>query len=156
VENTVNTVAGNIDKSTMALGVQLAVAAGFVLLMVMIHGLGLLGISRVLKLNRARLEARAMDFGAVVLVGTTGVLLFLLHILEICVFAGFYLSVDTNIVDVAQALFFSASAYATLGTNSAFVAPEWELIGALEGLVGFVLIGWSTAFVARMMWQLEA
>jgi hypothetical protein len=156
VENTVNTVAGQIDKSTIALGVQLAVAAGFVLLMVIIHGLGLLGISRVLKLNRARLEERAMDFGAVLLVGATGVLLFVLHIFEIFVFAGFYLSVDTNISDLDQALFYSASAYATLGTNSAFVAPEWALIGAFEGLVGFVLIGWSTAFVARMMWQLEA
>ncbi len=156
VSNTVNTVAGHIDQTTIALGVQLAVAAGFVLLMVIIHGLGLLGISRLLKLNARRLKERALNFGAFLLVGATGVLLFLLHIVEICVFAGFYLSVDSNIVDVAQALFFSASAYATLGTNSAFVAPQWELIGALEGLVGFVLIGWSTAFVARTMGYLEA
>jgi len=156
VENAVNAISPNLDSATIALGLQLAVAAGFVLLMVIIHGLGLLGISRVLRLNADRLKKRDMDFGAIVLVGTTGVLLFVLHIIEIVVFAIFYLGVDANVPDFADALYFSAAAYATLGVTSHFVSPEWQLIGALEALIGFVLIGWSTAFVARTMTRLEA
>ena len=156
MENAVNAISPNLDSATIALGLQLAVAAGFVLLMVIIHGLGLLGISRVLRLNADRLKKRDMDFGAIVLVGTTGVLLFVLHIIEIVVFAIFYLGVDANVPDFADALYFSAAAYATLGVTSHFVSPEWQLIGALEALIGFVLIGWSTAFVARTMTRLEA
>lgn len=156
METAVSTVAPNLNNATIALGVQLAVAAGFVLLMVIIHGLGLLGISRLLKLNADRLKKREMDFGAVLLVGTTGLLLFLLHIVEIVVFALFFVEVDANVPDFADALYFSAAAYATLGTTSHFIPPEWQLIGALEALIGFVLIGWSTAFVARTMTRLEA
>jgi hypothetical protein len=155
VNDAVNSVAPNIDKETIALGIQFAVAAGFVLLMVIVHGLGLLGISRMLRLKEDRLERHKMDFRALLLVGATGVLLFLLHILEIVMFAVFYLSVDTNIPDFASALYYSASAYATLGTTDARIPSQWELIGALEALIGFVLIGWSTAFVARVMSKLQ-
>ena len=28
---------------------------------------------------------------------------------------------------------------------------EWRLVGALEGLIGFLLIGWSTAFFVTDM-----
>ena len=156
MNNAVNSVTPNIDEETIALGVQIGVAAGFVLLMVIIHGLGLLGISRLLKLKEERLERHKMDFNALLLVGATGVLLFLLHIFEIVVFAVFYLNVDAHIPDMTHALYYSASAYATLGTTSDFVPPEWQLIGALEALIGFVLIGWSTAFVARVMTKLQA
>ena len=154
--NAVNTVAPHLDKATIALGVQLAVAAGFVLLMVIIHGLGLLAIGRVLRLKPERLEKREMDFGGLLLIGATGVLLFVLHILEILVFAVFYLQVSRTTLDFGEALYYSASAYATLGTTTAHIPEEWELIGALEALIGFVLIGWSTAFVARTMSRLEA
>ena len=154
--NAVDTVAPSLDQATIALGVQIAVAAGFVLLMVIIHGVGLLGIGKVLRLKPERLERREMDFGSLLIIGATGVLLFVLHILEIVVFAVFYLEVAPNILDFADALYYSASAYATLGTTSAYIPQEWELIGALEALIGFVLIGWSTAFVARTMSRLEA
>jgi hypothetical protein len=146
----------NLDKATIALGLQLTVAAGFVLLMVTIHSLGLLGISRLLRLNADRLKRREMDFGAVLLLGATGVLLFILHTIEIVVFAVFFVEVDAKVPDFTAALYFSAAAYATLGTASNFIPPEWQLIGAFEAVIGFVLIGWSTAFVARTMSRLEA
>jgi ascorbate-specific PTS system EIIC-type component UlaA len=28
---------------------------------------------------------------------------------------------------------------------------EWRLVGALEALVGFLLIGWSTAFMVQTL-----
>ena len=48
---------------------------------------------------------------------------------------------------VEEALYYSASAYATLGRGAEFFPADWRLIGALEALIGFLLIGWSTAFI---------
>ena len=156
MNNAVNTVATKIDHAAIALGVQVAVAALFVLLMVIVHGLGLLAISRLLQLKESRLERHKMDLKGLLLVANTGVLLFLIHILEIVVFAAFYLKVDPHMDNMSEALYYSASAYATLGTPDAQIPSDWELIGALEALIGFVLIGWSTAFVARVMTKLQA
>ena len=38
-------------------------------------------------------------------------------------------------------------AYATLGRTADYFPPDWRLIGALEALIGFLLIGWSKAFI---------
>ena len=138
------------------LWIQLAVAAGFVLVMVIVHGLGLLGISRILKLDEERLVKHRMDIAALLLVGTTGVLLFLLHFLEIVIFALFYLALEPNFSTFEDTLYYSASAYATLGIADADIERGWRLIGAFEAVIGFVLIGWSTAFVARVMAKLQA
>ena len=137
------------------LWVQLLVSAGFVVLMVIVHGLGLLGISRFLAIDPDRLERRKLSFGALGLVASTGLLLFVLHIVEIAIFAFFFLWVDTHINTLDDAIYYSASAYATLGTTDATIPAQWRLIGAFEALIGFVLIGWSTAFVARMMSRLR-
>lgn len=48
-------------------------------------------------------------------------------------------------------LYFSASSYATLGHPDIDFPEKWRLLGAMEGLIGFLLIGWSTAvFVTDM------
>ena len=35
--------------------------------------------------------------------------------------------------------------------TTAGFSDEWRLVGALEALVGFILIGWSTAFMVRTL-----
>ena len=77
-------------------------------------------------------------------------LLFALHVAEIALFALFYLAVGAA-GDFEQALFSSASAYTTLGEPQADFPREWRLLGALEGLTGFLLLGWSTAFFVTDM-----
>ena len=80
--------------------------------------------------------------------------IFALHTVEIWVFAAFYLLVGA-IDGLNDALYYSASAYATLGRPAEFFGEDWRLIGALEALVGFVLIGWSTAFIVTTMNRLR-
>ena len=133
---------------------QLAVSAGLVLLMTVIHGLGLLAIAKGLRLKKERLEERSLDAGALVLMGAVGMAIFALHTLEIWVFAAFYMLVGA-IERLDDALYYSASAYATLGRPADFFPDDWRLIGALEALVGFVLIGWSTAFIVTTMNRLR-
>lgn len=135
------------------LGIQLAIAAALVLTMIVVHSMGLVGISRLLRLERERLLEHDFNVQAIALLGTFGLLLFSLHIAEICIFAGFYLSVGA-LDSLEEALYYSASAYATLGRTAEYFPDQWRLIGALEALIGFILIGWSTAFMVTTMRRL--
>ena len=132
------------------LGKQLAVVAGFVILMVLIHSSGLVGISRMLHLHDEKSIPNKFGLRAATLMGSYGLLLFVLHFLEIFVFAAFYRWVGA-MRTMEEALFYSASSYATLGAPGATFHEQWRLVGALEALIGFVLIGWSTAFMVRTL-----
>jgi hypothetical protein len=140
-------------SATLDLGIQLAVAAALVLLMTMIHSVGLVGISRVLRLEKDRLVEHNFNASAIGLLGGLGLMVFALHIAEIFIFAGFYLTIGA-MQTLEEALFYSASAYATLGWTADFFPSEWRLIGSLESLTGFILIGWSTAFMVSTMKRL--
>lgn len=138
------------EATAIDLGRQLALGGGMVLAMVIIHSSGLVGISRLLRLHDdARIPDR-FGFGGMLLMGEFGFLLFALHIAEIFVFALFYMWVSA-ITSLEDALYYSASAYATLGWTADYFPSEWRLIGALEALIGFILIGWSTAFMVRTL-----
>jgi hypothetical protein len=132
------------------LSVQLAVVTGFVLLMVVVHSAGLVAISRVLHLHDERNIPNRFGLRAATLMGTYGLLLFALHFLEIFMFAAFYKAVGA-MRSMEEALYYSASCYATLGASTVGFSSEWRLVGALEALIGFILIGWSTAFMVRTL-----
>jgi hypothetical protein len=142
------------ESQTVELGVQLGASALMVLLMTAVHGLGLVGISRILNLKEERLEELNFNYRAIMLMCGMALLLFALHILEIWIFAAFYLIVGA-IGDLEDALYYSASAYATLGRTEDYFPDEWRLIGAVEALIGFLLIGWSTAFIVSTVNKLK-
>jgi hypothetical protein len=134
----------------MQLGVEILTAYLLVILMTLVHGVGVVLITRLLKLEDDALRAHQLDVGAFRLLITMALGLFALHTLEIGLFALFYLGVGA-INDFEQALYFSTSAYATLGHPDIAFPAQWRLVGAVEGLAGFLLIGWSTAvFVTDM------
>ena len=141
------------NSTAVALGLQLLMSAALVLVMTVLHAVGLIGIGRALHLEPEALRKRHIDTRAIFLMASLGLLLFALHIVEIVLFALFYLAAGV-IASIEGALFFSASAYTTLGLTQTF-PDEWRLIGACEALIGFVLIGWSTAFVIGTMERLR-
>lgn len=143
----------NSQETALDLGLQLGVAAGLVLLMTVIHSVGLVGISSLLRLKQDRLREHDLDARAIGLLGSFGLLIFVLHLAEIAIFACFYLAVGA-MQNLEQALYYSASAYATLGWTAEYFPQDWRLIGALEALIGFILIGWSTAFMVSTMQNL--
>ena len=140
----------NDEIEVADLGLQLAVVAGFVLLMVLLHSAGLVGISRALHLHDERKIPSGFGLRASMLMGAYGLLLMTLHFLEIFLFALFYRAVGA-VRSMEAALYYSASSYATLGDAAGNFSSEWRLVGALEALIGFVLIGWSTAFMVRTL-----
>ena len=58
------------------------------------------------------------------------------------------------IVRFEEALFFSASAYSTLGQPDVAFPEQWRLVGAIEGLIGFLMIGWSAGVFINDMTML--
>ena len=134
----------------ISLTVQLLAALMLVILMVLIHASGILAATKLLKLEDRNLRAHRIDFKAFGLLTSIALCLFALHIFEISVFALFYKLVGA-VKDFETALYFSTSAFTTLGQPNVRFPDDWRLVGALEGLVGFLLIGWSTAvFITDM------
>ncbi len=134
----------------MQLGTQILVAFLLVLLTVLIHGMGVVLVTRLLRLEDSTLRAHQLDYRAFGLLTSMALSLFVLHALEISLFALFYLQAGA-VHTLEASLYFSASSYATLGHPDIDFPLEWRLLGAIEGLVGFLLIGWSTAvFVTDM------
>lgn len=142
------------DSEALALGLQLLISGGMVLVLTTVHAVGLLTIGKVLHLEPAVLKKRTVDLRGILTMSGLGTMLFALHIVEIMLFAGFYVVIGA-FGQFEDALFFSASAYTTLGLTASF--PEiWRLLGAVEALIGFVLIGWSTAFIISTLENLRS
>ena len=49
--------------------------------------------------------------------------------------------------DFDTALYFSTVTFSTIGYGDIVPAHGWRLFSALEGIDGFLLIGWSTAYL---------
>lgn len=131
---------------TITLGKQLGAAGGMMLVMTIVHALGLTGISKALDLRTEHLKEMSFSFKSIALMSGMGLLLLVLHTIEIGIFAVFYLWIDA-MQTAEEALYYSASAYATLGRTADYFPSDWRLMGAIEALIGFLLIGWSTAFI---------
>jgi voltage-gated potassium channel len=129
--------------------IQLIAAALLTVLAAVIHGVGVAGIAHVLGLDRERRKTRRLHPRTVAILSSVA-LLFTLHTTEIALFALFYWGVGA-LPDLGESIFLSASAYATLAQPEAHFPVDWRLVAALEGLAGFLLIGWSTAFFVTDM-----
>ena len=138
----------------IAIGLQLGSAAALVVAMTLVHVLGLIGISKALNLKGERLEEQDFNLHAIVLMCGMALSLFALHLIEIAIFAGFYMIVGA-LDSIEEALYFSASTYATLGRTEEYFPVGWRLLGSIESLIGFLLIGWSTAFIVSRVNKLR-
>jgi ion channel len=123
---------------------------------VVIHGLGLFTLRRLMLSERAQERIDRME--ALSLRGTLFTLfvvfaLICIHFVEIWLFAFLYNYLHA-VRTFEQALFFSTTNYATLGSSDA-ISHQWRLVGAIEGLLGIILLGWSTAFFVRVLNRLE-
>jgi hypothetical protein len=81
--------------------------------------------------------------------------LFLIHAIEILEYAALYLIIDA-LHDLESALYFSTTSFSSIGYGDVVLAPKWRLLGAIEGLNGLILIGWSTAFLLALMTRLRS
>lgn len=131
------------------LATQLIASAALIVFVTVVHGAGV-GIANLLRLDRLVPRRRQLSIRAIGVLIAVALLLFALHLIEIAIFALFYMATGA-VTGLEEGLFFSATAYSTLAQPSDGFPLEWRLVGAIEGLVGFLLIGWSTAFFVTDM-----
>lgn len=136
---------------------QLVISTAMVLVTAAVHGLGLALLARVVAGERheervhhvAPLSVRGAAFTLVTVLS-----LFVLHGLEIWSYAALYIVIDA-FPFFEEALYFSTISYAAIGYGDAALPPQWRLLGAIEGINGVILLGWSTAFFVNLLMRLR-
>lgn len=124
---------------------QLALASMMVGLTVTVHFAGLSALLALIQKHR-RSTDRVRTFlenGAVMVGSALG--LFALHGVEIWTYALLYWSMSI-FSSFEPALYFSTSTYSTIGYGDVVLPVGRRLLGAIEGVNGVILLGWSTAF----------
>ncbi len=132
---------------------ELTLSTLMVTVTVLIHGAGLVLLARLLRLERreegsghlhpASLRGLGMLlFAILALIG--------LHGVEIWVYGLLYLAIGA-IDALRDAIYFSTITYGAIGYSDDVMAEQWRLVSAIEGINGIIMIGWSTAFLIRVV-----
>ncbi len=137
----------------MQLLIELAVATVMVLATVAIHGAGLMVLGRALVAHDARrgdprlnpLSADGLVVAVILVLG-----LFLLHGVEIWLYALLFHALGA-VADLREAVYFSSISYGAIGYGDGSIRIDWKLLGAIEGINGAILLGWSVAFFVTVM-----
>jgi hypothetical protein len=112
---------------------------------VVIHTFGLIFITKAMTylVSHFRMHGRRSRTVAMitVMMGLFGVIT-----AEIWLWAGFYMTLAV-FDDLPTALYFSITTFATVGFGDVVPNEYWRILAALEGINGFLLIGWSTAYL---------
>ena len=132
---------------------ELALSTLMVTVTVLIHGAGLVLLARLL-----RLEVREEGTGHMhpASLRGLGILLFAilaligLHGVEIWIYGLLYLAIGA-IDQLRDAVYFSTITYGAIGYSDDVMAEQWRLVSAIEGINGIIMIGWSTAFLIRVV-----
>ena len=72
--------------------------------------------------------------------------IFVILTLEVWLWATVYLALGV-FIELESALYFSTVTFSTVGYGDLIPPPQWRLLAALESVNGFLLIGWSTAYL---------
>ena len=133
--------------------VELALSTVMVLLTVILHGGGLLALGRLMEMRehstgQTRISPVSIEGAIVAVLAALGLLV--LHGVEIWLYALLYREIGA-VETLRDAVYFSTIAYASIGFSDAAMAPGWKLLGALEGINGALLLGWSVAFFVTLM-----
>lgn len=132
---------------------ELLIATVMVLATVALHGVGLLVIARVLHerdLRRAGYRISPFSLEGAVIASVLALALLTLHGVEIWLYAFLFVTLDA-IATLPEAVYFSTISYATIGYSDAPILERWRLLGAIEGVNGTLLMGWSVAFFVTVM-----
>jgi Ion channel len=133
---------------------QLILATAMVVLTVLIHGAGITALARGLRIE-ANVDAEHHHFSVkrAVVILIIVLALFTLHGIEIWLYAAVYLLIDA-VQNLEAAVYYSTITYASIGFGDTEMARQWRLVGAIEGINGVLLLGWSTAFFVTVVARL--
>ena len=152
-----NSLPDNAQVISATFNQQLLIGAAMIAVCVVIHGMGLFTIQRILSGERMterfeRLRPLSVTGAVFTLIAVFAIIF--IHFVEIWLFAFLYDYLGA-LHSFSEALYFSTISYATIGYSDASIHDEWRMVAALEGVVGIILLGWSTAFFVRILGRLE-
>ncbi|MEQ1780534.1 MAG: potassium channel family protein [Hyphomonadaceae bacterium] len=129
---------------------NLAISAGMIVLCVLCHSAGIWGLTHLHGSERAQplREGQAHERTFTVVLMVFGLLA--LHAVEILAYSLLYSGLGQFPGDFETALYFSASTFTTLGYGDVIPAPNHRLLAGVEGVMGLILIGWSTAILVSI------
>lgn len=80
---------------------------------------------------------------------------FTVHVAQIWLWAFVYLAIGAEpLNDFSETLYFATVTYTTLGYGDVTLEPSFRMLSAVEGANGFLLFGWTTAFIFEVIGQL--
>ena len=133
----------------MSLLIELFFSVLLMVIVTLVHGTGIslmdwLFRTEMREFGSARLMQR--EIGVMV---PMALCLLALHSIEVGIYAAFYL-LSGEAMDLREAIYHSGLAYTTMGAVEGAI-DDWKVFSVSEGLVGFLMIGWSSAvFVTDM------
>ncbi len=131
---------------------NLAMGSGLVALTVLIHTVGLILLAALTPRVARQLKLHNHNAGrTLVMTGTVLGLLALLT-LEVWDWALAYRALGATEA-FSDALYLSTAMFSTIGYGEIAFNPAWRLLTGLEGITGFLMIGWSTAYLVRASTQ---
>ncbi|MDP4822320.1 MAG: potassium channel family protein [Aestuariivirgaceae bacterium] len=129
---------------------QLLIGSGVIALIVGIHAemLNLLSVNldRIITFARHRLH-RFANTGVIIV---SMLFILLTHTIEVWVWACVLLLTGA-VQGLEPALYFALVCFTTVGFGDIILVPEWRLLSALIAANGFLLFGWSTAYMVEMV-----
>jgi hypothetical protein len=136
---------------------ELLLATVMVGITVFMHTVGLLLLGRLTRYEareEQKLFIEPLSFAGILLTMTVVLGLFVLHGLEIWLYAALYLELGA-IERLRDAVYFSTQTYAAIGFGDEALQSQWHIVAAIEGINGVILLGWSTAFFVTVMRRLS-
>jgi hypothetical protein len=120
-----------------------------------IHALGVVMMALVELRFRLWLENRNFRLKFVIptligVIGTSGLLLAVLHGIEATIWAVAYLWLGA-LNSFNDALFYSVDSMTTRGASGLSLEKHWQMLGALEAIDGMLLFGISAAYIFAVM-----
>ena len=138
---------------TIGSGAMLAVAMVCIvlaMLTVCTHAIGLAIIRRRLSHRISGKVYADHVFVEAVIISSTVLSLSLVHLAEVCIWAGAYVLLDA-IGDPRDAIYYSLSTYTTLGPDGVSIKRAFRAVAGFESLIGPMMVAWSTAFLVEFV-----
>jgi hypothetical protein len=111
------------------------------------HSLGLISKDINSRLGDTRRNLRS---SSTFIIGGTALSVTILHGIEGIVWAVAFRLLGA-LPDIKSAMLYSLNAMTSYGHANLFLAPRWEMMGALEALNGWILFGLTTAFLFNVI-----
>jgi len=133
----------------------LLLSAGLAVSTIIIHMVGLSLLMAMMHRTSPTLRPHQSRWRQAVFIVLIVLGLFVIHAAEIWLYALAYIWVGA--LDALEpALYFSTSTFTTLGYGDVILGADWRLVAAIEGFNGFLLIGWSTAYLVTVIGRLRS